>query len=95
MGAPLKNYSKGKIQMTLWENEYQGKKNYSFTIKKRYLDKSNEWKETNFFTEPDLRDLNIILSKICASSIKERAIEKKVEQIEEPVIDETGQITPF
>jgi len=75
---PVKKWSKGKMTVSMWKGEYQGKPTTSFSIQKTYK-QGEEWKHSNFYSEPDLRDLNIIISHICGKTVKEKKIEPKPE----------------
>ena len=84
MGVPIKNHQVGKVRATVWENEWQGKKNYSVTFKKNYMDKNKEWKNSEFFTQVDLRDLCILVLGLLTKQIKSTDIKKKQEPTSEP-----------
>ena len=75
---PIKEFSKGKVKVALWKGEYEN--SFSFSIQKSYLDKDKKWQNTQYLTEPDLRDLGIIINSICASAVKSRVIEQKPQQ---------------
>lgn len=72
-------FNKGKVQLTVVEGEYNGKKTLSFLVKKRIL-KDNQWKDTEFFTITDLQDLLSIVVKIVGSYVKYSKIEAKPQQ---------------
>jgi hypothetical protein len=86
MGNAIKNFKLGKINATVWENEFEGKKNYSATFQKSYKDKSDIWKNTNFFTFPDLRDLYNLVGYMIHKQVKEVMPKKKTadEEFEKP-----------
>lgn len=92
MSQPVKEFQKGKMKVALWEGEYKGEVTYSFSIQKSYMDKDKKWQNTNFFTEPDLRDLMFVLNSICLSAVKSRKIEPKQETQE--IITEDSEV-PF
>jgi len=69
---PIKEYSLGRIKVAKWQGEYKGTPTFSFTITKNYKDKkSGEWKQSNYFTLPDLRDVAMLAIRIIMSGIKE------------------------
>ena len=87
MGKPIQKLTAGKVQVTVWEGEYQGKKTYQFSVQKSYL-KDNEWQNSEYLNPTDLRDLMTILIKILSGQVNSRKIEQKhevePEQQEEP-----------
>ena len=72
MAAPIKEYSLGKCKAAIFENEYQGKKSYSVKFQKSYTDKGGNWKNTDFFSQPDLRDLYGLIGSMLHKQVKER-----------------------
>jgi len=75
----IKKLSIGKCNATLWQGEYQGKPTYSVSFQKSYKAK-DEWKNTNFFTLPDLRDLYILIGHIVNKQVKEKQQSNKQTQ---------------
>jgi len=79
MSQPVKKFSKGRMVLSVWKGNYEGKETTSFSLQKSYKKKDGSWANSNFFTEPDLRDANIIISHICGKTVKEKKIEPKPE----------------
>ena len=76
---------KGKITVFVVQGEYQGKKTYSYTIEKSFLDKdTKEWKKSPFFSVADLQDLSAITSEIIAKAVKHEKVEPKKPEPEKP-----------
>ena len=79
MAQPTKKWSKGKMTISLWKGNYEGKETTSFSVQKNYKKKDGTWEHSQFFTEPDLRDLGILALYLCAQSIKEKTFQPKSE----------------
>jgi len=77
MNLPIKRLSLGKCQAALWKKEFEGKPSYSVSFQKSYKGQDGQWKNSNFFTLPDLRDLYILVGHITNNQVKEYKNESK------------------
>ena len=73
MSKPIKKYSVGQVSAAVFENEYKGKKTYSIKFQKSYL-KDEQWVNTEFFNETDMRSLCILVNVIAGKQLKETVI---------------------
>jgi hypothetical protein len=92
----LKNYNFGGIQISLWENESNGKKNTNYKIQKTYFDKSsNEWKKSDNYFLDDIKNIAFICNTIIMQEItkeKQKSNNNNSNNISDPWKDES---TPF
>ena len=72
MARPVKEYSLGKVKAAIFEGEYEGQKTYSVKFQKSYKDKSGNWKNTEYFSNTDLRDLGMLIITMMGKQVKER-----------------------
>ena len=77
---PIMKKNVGHINATIFEGDYQGKPTYSVAFQKSYQDKEGNWKDTNFMSMTDLRDLYILVTGLVTGQVKSRKIEPKPEQ---------------
>ncbi|MEM0359904.1 MAG: hypothetical protein QXK06_01025 [Candidatus Diapherotrites archaeon] len=64
MAKPIKKFSAGAIQVSVWENEgREGKQFYSVSLDKRYKDKNEQWKSTGSLKAKDLPNAVLALNK--------------------------------
>lgn len=68
---PIKKYKYGKIDGSVWANDYQGKISYSMSFQKSYKDQSGQWKQSTSFNSTDLRDLYVLIGSILHGQVKE------------------------
>ena len=81
MSAPIKTLSSGKIQIAEWPNDKYD--STSFTFKKNYKTKDDEWKSTDFMSLADLMDVLVLCHKVLEARIKEKG--KVSESCESPI----------
>lgn len=72
MSAPIKTFNLGKCSGAVFENDYKGKKSYSFKFQKSYQDSNKKWVNTDFFYATDLRDLYALIGYLLDKQVKER-----------------------
>lgn len=80
MSKPIKKISLGKCTAAIWkkEKEYDGKPTYSVSFQKSYKDKKDDsWKNTEYFSMVDLRDLYLLVGNIASTQVKEINFETK------------------
>jgi hypothetical protein len=64
MAKPVKKFSAGAIQVSVWENEgKEGKQFYSVSMDKRYKDKDEQWKSSSSLRSADLPNAVLVLNK--------------------------------
>lgn len=86
MAKLIKVWKTGKTQVCCIQGEYKGEKTYSFTLQKNtYNTETKEHGKSEFFTAPDLRDLNLCISKVILGGVKVKDITPREEPREEPV----------
>ena len=84
---PVYKWRCGKIELALWQGDYQGKATYSYSITKNYYsEKDKEWKSSDYFTFPDLRDIFAVVMRAIMSAIKGEKVEAKPKEPEPPPI---------
>ena len=66
---PIKKIKSGKVELAVWEGEFEGQKTYSYTISKSWKDKQGNWQSTNFLTKTDLKDVGYMVNAILCSSM--------------------------
>jgi hypothetical protein len=102
---PIKKYSSGNVQVSIWANEGKDqsgkpKTNYSFTFQKCYKKKdSTEWENSNSFFDKELLELKNLVEFLCQKRVrviktKDGAGEVTVEDTDVPVMDDTEDF-PF
>lgn len=75
---PIKTFKKGKMQLSIWQGEFDGKPTNSFSIKKSYYDKqSGQWKDTVYFSLTDLADIHFLTNVVISNNINKSSNENK------------------
>lgn len=70
-GVVIGRFKSGRISVAVVEGDYEGKPTISFTINKSVFDKkTNQWKDSPFFTSTDIKDLAGILDKVIQHNVK-------------------------
>lgn len=89
MSLPVKTLSLGHCKAAVFQNEQYK----SYTVKfqksyfqKSYKDKQGQWKNTDYFSLPDLRDLHGLLGYMLDKQVKEN--------VPQPKPESKGQLTP-
>lgn len=81
MSAPKKTYKKGKIQLAIWEGNFEGKPTISFSIKKTSYDKTtNSWKDSSYYSITDLQDIQSLCNVVVLRSIENASEGKQSSQ---------------
>lgn len=91
MADVVGRYRKGKIQVNVVKGEFQGKSTISYTLQKRILTKSGEWKDSSFLNITDLQDIISLFSRICTTHVKFEKVEPKPKPPEEEVSPDMGE----
>lgn len=78
MSTPIKKFQSGKVQLSIWQNEY----GYTYTFQKSYKGKDGQWKNVTSFTDADLLDIAFLAQHIKSKVID--APKKKTEPQPEP-----------
>ena len=60
---PIKTYKMQTLSLSVWENETEEGKMYSFTFQKAYKDNKEEWQYTQNLHVNDLLKLRILLAE--------------------------------
>ena len=85
MAGPLKKFRAGQISCALWENEAKvnGRtvRMLQATVERRYMDKNNQWHNSNSFQRND-----IPLVKYCLDMAFKAIVEKQNVQPGEEVV---------
>lgn len=91
MAKLIKVWKTGKTQVCCIQGEYKGEKTYSFTVQKNtYNRETKEHGKSEFFTAPDLRDLNLCISKVVLGSVKVTDIKPREEPVNEEEDEQVG-----
>jgi len=67
MAAPKQTIKVGKVRLSVWEGNYEGKPILSFTIDKPYKDKEGNYVNGKSFSRADLG--NVVLACIQATNV--------------------------
>lgn len=70
MSAPKSKYNSGAVVVTEWENESNGRQYATYTLERRYKDKSGEWKSATSFFDSDIPNLVSVLSKLSSELVR-------------------------
>ena len=85
MSRPVKTWKFGRVDLAMWKFENNGKINYSFTIQKSYKS-GEEWKQTGYLAESDLKALAFgLFGMFTDKYLKREKQETKQETRPEPV----------
>lgn len=63
MSKPINRLKAGKIEMAVWEGDYQGKPTKSYTFQKSYKAQDGTWKNTNYYGFEDLQNIKLLCDK--------------------------------
>ena len=67
---PKKTYKAGLLSISLWENEFENRKNTSITFQKAYKEESSdEWKHTQNLNVNDLPKLRVLIDEVYKEEI--------------------------
>jgi hypothetical protein len=81
MNSPIKVYKKGRVQLAIWQGEFDGKVTYSYSVKKNYFDqKTQSWKDSVYFSMTDLADVSFLIQTVITNSINKNSEKKEVSQ---------------
>ena len=69
MASPVKEYSLGHCKAAVFKSEQYD--SYSVKLQKSYKDKQGNWKNTEYFNLPDLRDLHNLVLFMINKQVKE------------------------
>ena len=78
MSAPIKTYSCGKCQAAIFQNDQY--KTFSVKFQKNYMDKNKQWKQSEYFSLPDLRDMYCLIGKMLDNQVKEKTLTQPATQ---------------
>lgn len=77
MSNIVKSYSSGKINVAIFQGDYQGKATYQFKFQKSYIGQDKQWKNTDYFGIEDIMNVRALCDMLIQKNIKEKNIKQK------------------
>ena len=79
--VPIWKEQEGRVQGAIWPHlQDDGKRRFTISISRSYMDKDKEWHNVHFFDEKDLNDVHTIADQAKAEILRVKGMVPEVEE---------------